>query len=741
MQYLGSFGSMVADLAKDKDSAGMLGDAVDGEGGGLGGGYGGPPGAMAKGASSRGIARQSLRSEGGEDAAAAATPMAANGFGLQAHDGSNREQDFQQRAEAAKPGAAPDEITVEPMVRKNFADTALWVAKLDTNADGTAEVELTMPENLTTWKAKVWSMGEGTRVGQGSADVVTYKNLIVRLQAPRFFVQKDEVVLSANVHNYLATSKHVKVNLDLGSGVLAFMEGNAAGQTAEIPANGEKRIDWRVKVLGPGEVVVKVAALTDEESDAMQMSFPAFIHGMLKTDSFAGAMRPADHGASLTFTVPQERLPEQSRVEIRYSPSVASAMVDALPYLVDYPYGSTEQTLNRFLPTVITQKVLLGMNLDLKEIEQKRTNLNAQEIGDDVQRSKDWKRNNPPNPGVRERNPVFDIDTVNTMTRDGIDHLANMQCADGGWGWFSGFGEMSYPHTTSLVVHGLQIAQQDGVVFPGNMLDRGVAWLKGYQAMQLQMLKNFPSRTIPYKEHADNIDAFVYMVLADANIQDKEMMDYIYRDRNEIAAYGKAMYGLAMLRQNQKEKLQMILQNLSQYVVQDDENQTAYLRLPADSWWYWYGSETEAMGYYLKLLSRTDVQGPIAPRLAKYMITNRKHGSYWDATRDTAVCIEALADYIKASGEDKPDLTVAVAIDGRKLKEVHLDAHNLFTFDNKLILTGADVTSGTHKIEFSKNGTGPLYFNAYVTNFTLEDPIKKTGLEIRVQAVLQARRS
>ena len=60
-------------------------------------------------------------------------------------------------------------------------------------------------------------------------------------------------------------------------------------------------------------------------------------------------------------------------------------MVDALPYLVDYPYGCTEQTLNRFLPTVITQKVLLDMKLDLKEIQKKRTNLNAQEIGNDGQ--------------------------------------------------------------------------------------------------------------------------------------------------------------------------------------------------------------------------------------------------------------------------------------------------------------------------------------------------------------------
>ena len=143
-------------------------------------------------------------------------------------------------------------------------------------------------------------------------------------------------------------------------------------------------------------------------------------------------------------------------------------MVDALPYLVDYPYGCTEQTLNRFLPTVITQKVLIGMNLNLKDIEKKRSNLNAQEIGDDQKRAADWKRNNPPNPDVKERNPVFDIDTVVKMTKEGVNKLTAMQNADGGWGWFSGFGEQSYAHTTAIVVHGLQVAKENDVALvPG----------------------------------------------------------------------------------------------------------------------------------------------------------------------------------------------------------------------------------------------------------------------------------
>ncbi len=46
-----------------------------------------------------------------------------------------------------------------------------------------------MPQNLTTWKIRVWGMGHGTRVGEATAEVVTRKNVIVRMQAPRFFVE------------------------------------------------------------------------------------------------------------------------------------------------------------------------------------------------------------------------------------------------------------------------------------------------------------------------------------------------------------------------------------------------------------------------------------------------------------------------------------------------------------------------------------------------------------------------
>ena len=333
---------------------------------------------------------------------------------------------------------------------------------------------------------------------------------------------------------------------------------------------------------------------------------------------------------------------------------------------------------------------------------------------------------------------MFDEEEVKRMVSDGVlQALTSMQLGDGGWGWFSGFGEHSWPHTTAVVVHGLQIAKKSDVAIVPGVLERGVAWLKTYQDRQVQLLANAADKKAnrEWKDSADNLDAFVYMVLVDADVAaaDAKMRDFLYRDRTKLSVYAKAMYGLALFQQKQQEKLAMILENIEQFVVQDDENQTAYLKLPEGNyWWFWYGSEIEANGYYLKLLARTNPKDERTSRLVKYLLNNRKHATYWNSTRDTAICIEALSEYMQASGEDKPDLTLEVWYDGKKAKEIKIDKSNLFTFDNKFVLTGDGVETGKHTVELRRQGTGPVYFNAYDTNFTLENFITKAGLEVKV---------
>ena len=614
----------------------------------------------------------------------------------------------------------------EAAVRTQFADTAFWAAAVTTDEQGYVSFSFNMPENLTGWKFKVWGMGHGTKVGQGVAEAVTAKNLMVRLQAPRFFVQKDEVVLSANVHNYLENDADARVVLEL-DGPCLDLSGKQQ-QTVNIKSGEEVRVDWRVKVKFEGEAVVRMKALTTAESDALEMRFPVYVHGMDKQVAFSGTVRPDKQQSWFTIQVPQERRSEASRLEIRYSPTLAGAMVDALPYLAAYPYGCTEQTLNRFLPTVITHNILKRMNLDMAAIQEKRTNLNAQEIGDDRERAGQWKQ--------FERNPVFDTDEVRRMVKKGVNRLTNMQLSDGGWGWFSGWGEHSYPHTTAVVMHGLQIARKNRVAIVPSVMDRGVQWLLQYERNQVEMIKNgHPKDKIdPWKQYVDNLDALIYMVLADAGHQNEAMREFLYEDRNHLTVYGKTIYGLALHQQKHREKLKMLLSNIEQYLVQDDENQTAWLNLGNDSyWWYWYGSEIEAHAYYLKLLAAVDPHGDTASRLVKYILNNRKHATYWNSTRDTAVCIEALADYLAASVEDKPDMSVAIYYDGKRMQTEKITSVNLFTFNNKFVMSGDTVESGEHTVEIRRSGKGPVYYNAYLSYFTLEDHIAKAGLEIKTE--------
>ena len=208
-------------------------------------------------------------------------------------------------------------------------------------------------------------------------------------------------------------------------------------------------------------------------------------------------------------------------------------MVDALPYLVDYPYGCTEQTLNRFLPTVITQHILQDMKLDLKDIEKKRTNLNAQEIGDDQERAKGWKR--------FDRNPVFDEDEVREMVKRGVQRLDRDAAVRRRLGLVLRLGR------ALLAAHhgrrGPRPATGQGKRRgPGARHARTRRRLADElpESSRSQLLKNAAGKTKPWKEHADNLDAFVYMVLVDAGVKNDEMRDFLYRDRTKLAVYAKA---------------------------------------------------------------------------------------------------------------------------------------------------------------------------------------------------------
>jgi len=622
------------------------------------------------------------------------------------------------------------------LVRKDFADLLKWSGSIQTDADGHAEIPLEFPDNLTTWKARVWVLGKGTRVGEGSTEIITSKDLLVRLQAPRFLVERDESVLSAVIQNDHDAPKTVKVSLEMDGGFLQVMEGGE--KSVEIAARSEARVDWRVKAIREGEATLRMKADAGDDGDAVERKLPVVVHGMSRQDAWSRVVEEGVESAHIAMEVPEQRRPDQSKLTVRYSPTIAGAVVDAIPYLAGYPHGCTEQTLNRFVPSVIAQKMLRDLKINLGEVKSKRANLNPQELGNSAERAAQWKQ--------WKENPVFDEVEIGKMVETGVQKLMSMQNSDGGWGWFSGYSESSYPHTTAVVVHGLLVARENGAKIPDGMLNPGITWLQAYEKKQVAALQLHVERQALRDQNkkvkeddryekwtTDSLDAFVRLVLGEAKRDSEPMLAFLYRDRVELPVYAKCLLGLEQHRKGDEARRDEVIRMISQFMKRDEENQTAYLDLQNKNyWWNWYGSEVEAHAWYLKLLAAVKPKDADTRGLVKYLVNNRKHATYWESTRDTAFAIEAIASYFKASGEDAPEMEVEVLMDGKSLRKISISRENLFTHDGTVTLEGDAVTTGKHDIEIRRTGKGTLYTNAYLEVFTLEDKLRAAGLEVKV---------
>ncbi|TVR42409.1 MAG: hypothetical protein EA402_11715 [Planctomycetota bacterium] len=631
------------------------------------------------------------------------------------------------RAHMQTAASLPGQALPEPALRQHFADTALWVGALTLDESGRATVDVTLPDNVTTWSARSWAVAAGWRVGEAKTDIVAAKDVLVRLHAPRFATEGDVFQLSATVHNELdeAISARVDLSLELAEGAQAALRlPSDTIQEVAVPARGEVRVSWDLRATAAGPASLRVRVRSPQGGDAVGALLPIHIYGAQTTQSQALVLSPEQGAGSIGLTVPEERIPEASELILRWSPSAAAAVVEAIPYLADYPYGCTEQTLNRFVPSVVALQLLESSGIDLAALRQARASVNPGQLASPDQR---WDR--------ERKNPVFDPHQVRSMVREGVERLGRMQLNDGGWGWFSGNHERSSPHTTVVVVRGLMIAQTAGAEVDHAQISRGLAWLTRHRASRIAAIENSIARVAKgersMRERSSNIDAYIESVLADADQADARMRGWLLEDRSALSTYGKALLGLACLASNDGDGLQLILENLGQFVESRDDNHTAWLRVESP-WWRWYGSEYEANSAYLLLLVRSQADPDLSARLARYLVASRR-GQRWNSTRDTAWAVEALSAYLAASDELKPQQTVRIFHGDKLLIEERISAENLFTRAGSLRIPAARLGSGEHLLRIERDGPGYLHANAWLRIFSREAIIPAQGLEVTVQ--------
>jgi uncharacterized protein YfaS (alpha-2-macroglobulin family) len=178
--------------------------------------------------------------------------------------------------------------------------------------------------------------------------------VIMRLETPRFVTQGDTVTLSGIVHNYLNADKSTQISLEVSGAQLQ----NPATKTVTISKQGEQRIDWQITAPNVGEIKLLAKALTDTESDAVELPLPVVPRGLHQVKNESETFSDENTDKTFSLTMPSDADARARSLRIEVAPSVAGTLFGALDYLTTYPYGCTEQTMSSFLPNVIVTKAL-----------------------------------------------------------------------------------------------------------------------------------------------------------------------------------------------------------------------------------------------------------------------------------------------------------------------------------------------------------------------------------------------
>ena len=526
----------------------------------------------------------------------------------------------EEAADAAEPaGIAPGGT----FARSDFADTAYWNAALEaTGTQGVYRVEFKMPDDITGWNVKVWSMCEDGRVAEAACEIATKKELMLRMQTPRFMTEGDELTVSANVHNYSADERRVEASIECEADAVSVI--SPARQEIALAAGGEARVDWRVKAARPGRAKLVMRAAGGGLADGVEREIEVQEHSIEKTESHFRLLRggstfprgvfEGETGMKIYrawgFPVPDGVGTNGMSAVVEVYDTLAAAVDKAIPYLKNYEYECTEQTMNRFVPAAVARRLLKSRG-------------RAECLGD-----------------------------IDELVAHGLKKLEERQNTDGGWGWFWGPLENSYEHMTATVVRGLAAAKSAGVEVSPQMLERGREWLAARQRASLAAIK----ATEGQRPRAEDVLTALAMLSVDPGMENEaldEMLSRSYDARLDLPVYAQALLGLALDLRGEIERRDMVARNLWQHLREDAEKGTAWIELGnSDSWWRWYGSDIEAQASALMLFLRTEPHGEAARGLALYLADNRKARTHWTNTRDTALAIEALVEYCEKVEDD-----------------------------------------------------------------------------------------
>ena len=511
-------------------------------------------------------------------------------------------------AEAPRQGKGGSGL-VNPQLRQDFRNTAYWSAQLVTKDDGTASIDVKMPDNLTTWRMQARAISGDTLVGEGTNELLSTQPLLLRPALPRQLRVGDAAEIRALVRNATKTDAAVNVTLK-AEGIT--VTGDLA-RAITIHPSESVMVSWPTKVESEGTARLTFTATGPGDlNDAVVQELPVFVDMTPETTATGGIV--TRDGQLEAVYLPKFADTKHGSLGISVQSALTGTMADELSYLRPYSTEGAGSVASRLIATIAVRRAEKSANVDKGR---------AGQIASD------------------------------------LAGLIGRQRPDGGWAWCDPPECATDPNVTGWVLIALGEAQRDGLAVDPAVVRSATGYVFSYV--------NRPT-DIAYPPDI-NQKAFLLYALAAAggraaaSVPARALFEQY---RVQLGSWGRAYLLLALTESGaatDDAAVRTLFNELASSTI-PSANGNHWEDGDLKRGKFFANTATTALAALA--IARIKPDHALVAQTVRWLVVARSAASYgWGGSADRAMAILALSSYAVATGELGGDFEYKVQLDDK----------------------------------------------------------------------------
>lgn len=549
-------------------------------------------------------------------------------------------------------------------LRKNFAETAFFYPQLHTDEKGEILIDFTIPEALTRWKFRALAHTKDLKTGYIENTVVTQKQLSISANTPRFLREGDTITVSARLANLTGGQLKGSVQMKLFNAVnmqpvSLFVNSVDASQSFEIAGGTNKAVSFKLVIpAGLGALTYRLTADAGQFTDGEENTLPVLPNRMLVTESMPMMVRA---GQTRGFTF--DKLVNQTSATLKnktltleYTQNPAWYAVQALPYMMEFPYECSEQVFSRYYANSLATDIVTKTPA-IKRVFDQWKSVNSNELLSNLEKNQElkstlieetpWLKDAENETEQKKRIALlFDLNKMSDELKLNFEKLQKRQLPDGGFTWFAGDRPDRYisQHIAEGIGELYHIHIGAGQTGLKQMSDDLIRYLDG------QVIEDEKERIKSKDPKWRYSDLDIHAWFTRSYFLDKPLSNELAKAQEAYLkwaldqwkyrnVYEQGMIALTMQRYNKPAVTLQIERSLLETAQQSDDmgmywaaNHRGY---------FWYESPVETQSLLIELFTEAGDNTKAVDEMKIWLLRNKQTNN-WKTTKATAAACYAL---------------------------------------------------------------------------------------------------